>query len=300
MKTVLIAARISVGFQHFLEGKNYILTDVLSPDVEGIVTSNKLKLDHSAIDNFPHLKWIARLGSGMEIIDTDYCREKNIHCFSSPAGIANSVAEHAMGMLLNWFHHIGRSHQEIHDGLWLREENRGIELENKCVGIIGYGHTGKAFAHKLQAFTKHILVYDKYLHGYGTEHVKETGLEEIMDQADILSFHVPLNEETTHYYNDSFLSMMKKKHVLLNTSRGAVCCTGTILRGLEEGHILGACLDVLEEEKNIQNILQQKGNVIEKLLSYPTIITPHIAGYSMNAIEKMCAELQRQLETCLL
>lgn len=299
MKKVLVAANISSTFRHFLEEKNYVLIAKHSEDVEGIVTSNKLLLDQTKIASFPNLKWIARLGSGMEIIDTEYCKANHILCISSPNGIANAVAEHAIGMLLNLFHHIGRSHQEIHSGLWLREENRGIELENQVVGIIGYGHTGKAFVDKLQVFTKHILVYDKYLQGFGTETVKEVELEELMNQVDILSFHVPLNKETTHYYNDDFLSKMKKNHVLLNTSRGAVCSTQTILSGLKNGKITGACLDVLEEEKNITYLLSQDGNTVEELLRFPTILTPHIAGYSVNAIEKMCAELQHQLETYL-
>lgn len=300
MKTVLVAAGISAGFQHFLEERNYVLTSDHRKDVEGIITSNKLVLDQKTIDSFPELKWIARLGSGMEIIDTAYCEQQNIHCFSSPCGIANAVAEHALGMLLSLYHHIKRSQDEIRSGAWLREKNRGVELENQCIGLIGYGHTGSALANKLQVFTEHILAYDKYKTGFGTKGVKEVTLQQIFDEADIISFHVPLTDETRYYYDDTFLANMKKKHVVLNTSRGEVCSTDTILHGLSNGRITGACLDVLEEERNMSNILSQKGNNVEQLLQFNTILTPHIAGYSFNAIEKMSLELQIQLEKLLL
>lgn len=296
MKSVLLASRLSADFQHFLEGKGYVLVEEAGETVEGIVTSNRLRLDRTAIDSFPQLKWIARLGSGMEIIDREYCNEKNIACFSSPKGISNAVAEHATGMLLNLFHAIGKSHQEIQSGFWIREENRGLELETCCVGIIGYGHTGSALAKKLRAFTENILAYDQYKQGFGNDQVKEVSLEELMQRADIISFHVPLNEETRYYYNEAFLHRMAKPHVLINTSRGEVCSTQTILKGLQEGKITGACLDVLEEEKNINHVLSAEGNTIEKLLHYNTVLTPHIAGYTHQAIEKMCAELQAQLE----
>ncbi len=298
-RLILLAAPISNAFRHWLLDKGFTFVNYEEEEWRqyqsqfvGIITSNKLTLDQQTITPFSALQWIARLGSGMEIIDTDFCRQHNIACFSSPAGIANAVAEHAMGMLLSVLHRIHSSANEVANALWIREPNRGIELENLCVGIIGYGHTGTAMVQKLSAFTQNILVYDKY---------KENSpyaatLSNIQQEADIISFHVPLTSETKHYYNEAFADAMQKPHYLINTSRGAVVDTQVILSGLQAGNIKGACLDVLEEEKSIQTVMQSSDNIIQQLLAYPVIITPHIAGYSYNAIEKMSLELQRQLE----
>lgn len=307
MKQVLLAAPISDTFKHTLLQNGFELIDYVVNDfdvtkitsLEGIITSNKLVLNQSFLSKCPTLKWIARLGSGMEIIDTAYCDLNNIKYFSSPNGIANSVAEHTTGMLLSLLHHIHTTHQEIKSGEWLREPNRGVELENQVVGIVGYGHTGSAFAQKLLAFTPHILAYDKYKSGFGNELIKEVNLEDIQREADIISFHIPLNQETTHIYNKDFLDSMKKNHILINVSRGAVADTNIIIDGLAAGKITGACLDVLEEEKNIPDLLSVQANNIQKLLNYNVLLTPHIAGYSHNAVEKMSAELYAQLETIL-
>lgn len=303
MNQVLLAATISDTLKKFLEVKGYeIIFEQASnsgnyshQNIEGILTSNKLILDAQVLQKYPNLKWIARLGSGMEIIDMHYCDENNIQYFSSPAGIANSVAEHVMGMLLSLLHNIHSSQNEICEGKWIREPNRGIELESLTIGIIGYGHTGSRLAEKLSVFTKNILVYDKFLTGFSNGYVRECTLAEIKQRADILSFHVPLNQETKHYYNDEFAAQMKKKHILVNASRGAVVDTASIVRGFENGKIMGACLDVLEEEAHIMETLQKENNIVAQLLKHPVMITPHIAGYSHQAIEKMSAELMEKI-----
>lgn len=304
MNQVLIASPISEKFRAFLIDKNYELIDF--PNnlqlttynlqlVKGIITSNKLILNKSEIEKYPNLKWIGRIGSGMEIIDVEYCKQKNIQCESSPNGIANSVAEHITGMLLSLNKNIHSSFEEIKNKQWIREPNRGIELENHTIGIIGYGHTGSAFAKKMSVFTNFIFAYDKYKTGFSNEMVKEVSLEELKEKATIISFHLPLNEETKHYYNDEFLSTMKNSHVLINSSRGAIADTSVILKGLESGKITGACLDVLEEEKNMIEVLNQENNLIEQLMKYNVVITPHIAGYSHNATEKMSQELMDKI-----
>lgn len=303
MKQVLIASPISENFTAFLIEKNYKLihydkNDLLTINNEliaGIITSNKLILSKAEIEKYPNLKWIGRIGSGMEIIDVAYCQQKNIQCESSPSGIANSVAEHITGMLLSLNKNIHTSFEEIKNKQWSREPNRGIELENHTIGIIGYGYTGSAFAKKMSVFTKSILAYDKNKTGFSNDFVREVSLEELKEKATILSFHLPLNEETKHYYNDNFLMSMKKNHVLINSSRGAIANTSTILKGLQNEKIIGACLDVLEEEKNIHEILQTSDNLIEQLLKYNVLITPHIAGYSHNATEKMSQELMDKI-----
>jgi D-3-phosphoglycerate dehydrogenase len=303
VKQVLIASPISENFTAFLIEKNYKLihydkNDLLTINNEliaGIITSNKLILSKAEIEKYPNLKWIGRIGSGMEIIDVAYCQQKNIQCESSPSGIANSVAEHITGMLLSLNKNIHTSFEEIKNKQWSREPNRGIELENHTIGIIGYGYTGSAFAKKMSVFTKSILAYDKNKTGFSNDFVREVSLEELKEKATILSFHLPLNEETKHYYNDNFLMSMKKNHVLINSSRGAIANTSTILKGLQNEKIIGACLDVLEEEKNIHEILQTSDNLIEQLLKYNVLITPHIAGYSHNATEKMSQELMDKI-----
>jgi D-3-phosphoglycerate dehydrogenase len=301
---VLLSANISKSFKQKLSDQGYeffiidnasqISNDHFQATV-GIVTSNKLILNKDTLTKFPQLKWIARLGSGMEIIDTSYCNLHGIRYYSSPNGIANSVAEHTMGMILGLLHHIPSSMYEIKHRQWIREPNRGIELESLKVGIIGYGHTGSALAKKLSVFTPSIMAYDKYKSGFGNEIVKEVTLEEIKQEADIISFHVPLNNDTLHYYDNAFLESIHKNHYLINTSRGAIIDTSVIVDGLKKGKIIGACLDVLQEEKNIQEVLSSEHNPITQLLQYNVTVTPHIAGYSIHAIEKMSEELMNQL-----
>ncbi|MEZ5045916.1 MAG: NAD(P)-dependent oxidoreductase [Chitinophagaceae bacterium] len=300
MEKVLIAAPISTRFKNFLQSNFYELIyidDVHSYVLEniiGIITSNKLHLNEETLRKYSSLKWIGRLGSGMEIIDTAYCDKHHIAYFSSPQGIANAVAEHSVGMLLSLLHNIHRAFQEIKQRQWMREENRGIELARLTVGIIGYGHTGSAFAKKLKAFTPHILAYDKYKSGFSDEIIQEVSLQKLMQEADVLSFHVPLNEETKHYYDETFMNQMAKAHILMNVSRGAVIPTTTVLKGLESKKILGACIDVLEEEKNIKQFLKHE-YPLQQLLQHNVILTPHIAGYTHDAIEKMCQELEAQI-----
>lgn len=304
MKHVLLAAPISGVFRDALLQSAYALITPTQNDaedsvIEGIVTSNKLKLQAEVLSRYPNLRWIARLGSGMEIIDTNYCAKKGIACFSSPAGIADSVGEHTLGLLLGLLHRIPHSMQEIQEGQWIREANRGHELGRLCVGLIGFGHTGQAVAKRLSAFTPHIVAYDKYRSGFGNETVREVSLQALQEEADVVSFHVPLQEDTQHYYNQYFMRSMKKAHYLLNVSRGAVCATPVILGGLESGKILGAGLDVLEEEADMEGILRQPDNTVQRLLRHRVVLTPHIAGYSHEAIEKMSAELLDQLKPIL-
>lgn len=271
------------------------LSNIDKAFIVGIITSNKLVMNAETLSQFNHLKWIGRLGSGMEIIDKKYCDQNEIRYFSSPMGISNSVAEHLTGMLLSLLHKIPKSLDEIKNGNWNREINRGIELENLTVGIIGFGHTGSAFAKKLSGFTNSILVYDKLKSNITSEIIKEVPLEQLQDEADIISFHVPLQDDTFHYYDDAFMERMSKEHILINASRGAVANTSSILKGLHSGKISGACLDVLEEEKRIEKVLQSPNNIVNQLLNYNVIITPHIAGYSHDAVEKMSIELMRQI-----
>jgi len=260
----------------------------LIKDCVGVITSTRLQLNKELIDAAPKLRWIGRMGSGMEVIDMEYALQKNIACFSSPEGNSNAVAEHALGMLLALNKRIVWSDKQIENGIWERDNNRGTELEGKTIGIIGFGHTGRAFAKKLAAFDMQILAYDKYNFNSIPDYVQLCNdLDPIYAQADIISFHVPLQKDTIHYFNDKFIKNMSKAFVLINTSRGLVVNTKTLLNGLEDGKVTGACLDVAEEEP-LEKMSGEMKKILHKIVSMPqTVVTPHIAGYSKEALYKM-------------
>lgn len=268
----------------------------LIKDCVGVITSTRLQLDKKLIDAAPQLKWIGRMGSGMEVIDVQYATAQGITCYSSPEGNSNAVAEHAMGMLLSLTKRIAYSNEEIKQEKWLREENRGIELEGKAIGIIGFGHTGRAFARKLAGFDMRILVYDKYKQeGIPETMINCKDLEPIFNEAEIISFHVPLQQDTVHYFNKDFIGRMKNKFILINTSRGVVVDTCALHQGFQEGKILGACLDVIEEEP-LANMSEPIKLIIKTIIELPEfIITPHIAGYSYEALYKMSKVLLKKI-----
>ncbi len=299
---VLIAAPIHAVLRHGLEERGYELIDALNitqataaeqmNTVTGILTSTRLQLDKKLIDAAPLLKWIGRMGSGMEVIDLPYAQQKGIRCFSSPEGNANAVGEHALGMLLSLTKKITLSHTEIKEGKWLREENRGIELEGKTIGIIGFGHTGKAFVKKLRGFDMNILAYDKYKQDKTEDTLRFCpDLQAIYEQAEIISFHVPLQQDTHHYFDTAFLQQMQQPFILINTSRGKVVHTDALVEGLQSGKIKGACLDVFEEEP-LGNMSAEVKEKFMYSLSFPNVVsTPHIAGYSHEALYKMSKAL---------
>lgn len=268
----------------------------LIADCVGVVTSTRLKLDKDLLDAAPNLKWIARMGSGMEVIDVPYAESRGIRCVSSPEGNCNAVGEHAVGMLLALIRRITWSHSEIGSGIWKRDENRGYELEGKTVGIIGFGHTGQAFASKLRGFDVNILAYDKSPVGDVPSYVQICdSLDPIFENADILSLHVSLGADTVNYFNEDFLARFRKPIILINTSRGAVVNTRTLYEGVKSGRISGACLDVFEQEP-ITNGDKELRETIAELVFMPNVIaTPHIAGYTHEALYKMSKVLLDKL-----
>jgi D-3-phosphoglycerate dehydrogenase len=279
-----------------LEKITYQELKEMIPVYEGMIVASRIQIDKAILAAAHSLKWIGRLGSGMEIIDVEEATALDIVCMSSPDGNCESVGEHCLGMLLSLLHNISSSRDEVKEGKWLREANRGFELRGKTVGIIGLGHTGSAFAHLLAPFGVKLLAHDKYKTGFSGGHIIESTVEAIQELADVVSFHLPLNEETQHYANELFFSSLKKRPYFLNTSRGGVVDTAALVKALDQGLVAAAGLDVLENE-DLASYSAHESEILQQLLSRRNVIvTPHIAGSSHESLVKLAQSLLKKLD----
>ena len=256
----------------------------------GIVIRSRFKIDKEFIDKAPNLKFIARVGAGLESIDCDYAASKNIHLIAAPEGNRNAVSEHALGMLLSLMNKLNRADKLVRQGHWVREGNRGHELDGKTVGLIGYGNMGKSFAKKLRGFEVDVLCYD-ILPNVGDANSKQVSLAELQSKVDVLSLHIPWTPQTDKMINTNFITAFAKPFWFINTSRGKNVVTDDLATALQSGKILGAGLDVLEYEKvSFENLFidSEKPKAFNYLLQAENVLlTPHIAGWTFESHAKL-------------
>tara|TARA_R110002050_G_scaffold59259_2_gene132673 strand:- start:140513 stop:141457 length:945 start_codon:yes stop_codon:yes gene_type:complete len=257
---------------------------------DGIIIRSRFTIDQEFLDKASNLKFIGRLGAGLENIDTDYAKTKNIFLAAAPEGNKNAVGEHTLGMLLSLFNRLNIADQEVRHGKWDREGNRGIELDGKTVGIIGYGNMGKAFAKKLRGFDAEVICYD-IKGGVGDENARQVGIMELKQKSDVLSLHVPQTESTMNMINTDFIDGFLKPFWLLNTARGKCVVTENLVNALQSGKILGAGLDVLEYEKtSFENMFtdNELPDAFKYLIAAKNVIlTPHVAGWTVESKIKL-------------
>ena len=265
----------------------------------GIVIRSRFKIDRAFIDKAKNLQFIARVGAGLESIDCEYATSKGIHLIAAPEGNKNAVGEHALGMLLSLMNKLNRADRLVREGKWIREGNRGFELEHKTIGIIGYGNMGKSFAKKLQGFDVEVLFYD-IQENVGDQNASQVSLKEIQEKADVLSLHIPWTPETDKMVNAEFINSFTKPIWFINTSRGKNVVTADLVDALKTGKILGAALDVLEYEKlSFENLFidTEKPVAFNYLLEAENVLlTPHIAGWTHESHEKLAQTIVNKIK----
>jgi len=280
-----------VGFHNeadFTSSKSEIEAKI--HNYHGIVIRSRFKIDREFLDKATNLKFIARVGAGLESIDCEYAKSKKIHLIAAPEGNRNAVGEHAIGMLLSLMNKLNRADKLVREGKWIREGNRGYELEGKTIGLIGYGNMGKSFAKKLRGFDVEVLCYD-ILPDVRDENAKQVSLQELQQKADVLSLHIPWTPETDKIINTNFINAFAKPFWLINTSRGKNVVTDDLVTALQSGKIIGAALDVLEYEKvSFENLFidSDRPKAFEYLLQAENVLlTPHIAGWTFESHQKL-------------
>lgn len=288
--SVLAEMLENAGFENhfdFTSSKEGILKVI--DNYDGLIVRSRFPIDAQFLKAAINLKFIGRVGAGLENIDLRVAEQLNIACYNAPEGNRNAVGEHAMGMLLSLFNHMNRADQQVRNGIWLREENRGLELEGKTVGLIGYGNMGKSFAKKLTGFDCEVIFYD-LIHGLGDEHATQVSLQELQERSDVLSLHTPQTPLTMRMVDKEFIAAFKKPFYLINTARGKSVVTEDLVEAIESGKVLGAGLDVLEYEKSSFTSLFEDDMpmAFQKLLNMDQVIlSPHVAGWTVESKFKL-------------
>ncbi|MDG1428192.1 MAG: NAD(P)-dependent oxidoreductase [Crocinitomicaceae bacterium] len=288
----ILEKRLSIAGFECIDATPFVKEECkkLVSDAAGIVVRSRFRLDAEFLSSAPNLKFIARSGAGMENIDTSFTDEYDISLFNAPEGNRNAVGEHALGMLLALFNKLHTADLEVRNGKWDRDGNRGVELDRKTVGLIGFGNNGSAFAKKLRGFDVEVLAYDKYKRDFGNEFVQEVELKDIFEKSDVLSFHIPQTDETLFMADEVFFDSFMKPIHLINLSRGKIVKTSALVDGLKSKRILGACLDVLEYEKtSFESFFKQDLPAdFEYLLgSSDVILSPHVGGWTHESYFKL-------------
>jgi D-3-phosphoglycerate dehydrogenase / 2-oxoglutarate reductase len=302
---ILIVDEVHEIFHQMMEEAGHVVQEKLSlskaelmaeiPSYDVLLVRSKFYIDKEIIEVMPTDFIIARAGAGMDNIDEEYAIRRKIKLLNAPEGNRDAVAEHAIGMLLTLVRNINKADREIRDGIWLREENRGYELKGKTIGIIGYGNTGRSLAKKLSGFDMNIIAYDKYLSNFPDEYARQVSIKTLQEESDIISLHVPLSSETRHMINRHFFDTMQKKAILINTSRGKVIKTSDLVEALKIGKVLGACLDVLEDER-INSLQGDDYEWYKELVSAKNVVlSSHIAGWTYESYEKISVVLAQKL-----
>lgn len=304
---LLINQLSALGFQNdedYTSSKEAIEAKIKNYD--GIVIRSRFSIDKSFLDAATHLKFIGRVGAGLENIDCEYASQKGVHLIAAPEGNRNAVGEQALGMLLSLFNKLNKADREVRAGKWLREENRGIELDGKTVGLIGYGNMGKAFAKKLRGFDVTVLCYD-IKDNVGDENAQQVSLIEFQEKVDVVSLHTPQTPLTLNMIDTTFINSFKKPFWFINTARGKSVVTKDLVTALKSGKILGAGLDVLEYEKaSFEDMFRKdagssaEGNLPEAfqylITAENVLLTPHIAGWTVESKEKLAQTIVDKIE----
>ncbi len=270
---------------HYDPNISKVAAQEILKDYHGLIVRTQFPIDQDFLEYGKKLEFIGRAGAGMDNIDIEYAASKNILCINAPEGNSNAVAEHSLALLLSISNKITKAYDEVRNGTWDREGNRGFEIQGKTLGIIGMGHMGTALSRKMAGFETNIIGYDKYKSGFSNGKVKEVSMENFFEEADIVSLHIPLTPETRHMVNKEFLGRFRKPIILINTARGEIIQTQDLIEGLKNGRLIGVGLDVLENEKFPETNSQ---NWFRELIQYKqVVISPHVAGWTKESYYKI-------------
>ena len=288
-----------LGFENeedYTSSKGDIMEKIHSYD--GLIVRSRIVIDNFFLDKAKRLKFIGRVGAGLENIDCEFAKNKKIELFAAPEGNRNAVGEHSLAMLLSLFNKLNKANREVKAGGWVREENRGIELDGKTIGILGYGNMGKSFSKKLKGFDVDVLCYD-LKENVADENCQQVSLAELQERSDVISIHTPQTKLTTNMVNTVFINQFKKSFWLINTARGSAVVTKDLVSGIEKGKILGAGLDVLEYEKSsFENLfLSETPKALRYLIdSDSVILSPHIAGWTQESEKKLADTIVKKIK----